>query len=637
MLKNRVYSQDIGLMPVFSPILSLFLLLYPTYAVHSQELPIQESPTNVSPQGVISGMQISVNGYTSYGAWLQKPAASDQMTTLVSDGSFKRLFGVDLLDSSNPELQPVQWFSSREMPMVTHARLLSNYRYLDITQLAKQFGWQIQANHTTLIISTPHTKVTDIAWEDQVKRQRLVVNLDSPTPWRAVKGLPIEVPSHPINPITPNLKSAPKPNVEWIIHLDGIVSPPLLSRYNISTQVNPTPYPSQPEIAKVEVLNNQTSIHLSIPAGLFPQVSSVDHPHRLIIDIRPDALVARDITWTTGLRWRQHYLNLGSNRFAVIWLELDPHELNLRLAPIWANPQTLVGTAPLIEFAQHSSALGAINGGYFNRTKQLPLGAIRLDNQWASGPILNRGAIAWNNSQDFYFDRLTLTETLIVDVLDREERLPILFLNSGFVQSGISRYTPIWGRTYTPLTDNETIVVVQNNQVTQQISGGKVNNPIAIPTDGYLLVFRGESTKVASGLSLGEAVQIASTTTPTEFTHYAQIIGAGPLLIKNSQVVLDAQCEHFSPAFIAEKAIRSSICTTATGTLILATVNHRVGGPGPTLAEQAQIMLGMGCVNALNLDGGSSTSLYLGGELINRSPSTAGRVHNGIGIFLEAK
>ena len=40
-------------------------------------------------------------------------------------------------------------------------------------------------------------------------------------------------------------------------------------------------------------------------------------------------------------------------------------------------------------------------------------------------------------------------------------------------------------------------------------------------------------------------------------------------------------------------------------------------------------------VDALNLDGGSSTTLYLGGQILDRPPSTAARVHNGIGVFLQ--
>ena len=110
-------------------------------------------------------------------------------------------------------------------------------------------------------------------------------------------------------------------------------------------------------------------------------------------------------------------------------------------------------------------------------------------------------------------------------------------------------------------------------------------------------------------------------------------MGAGPLLLKNRQIVLDAKSEKFSPAFIAEKAIRSSICLKADGTLVIATVQHRVHGPGPTLAEEAKLLLNMGCVNALNLDGGSSTSLYLGGDLLNRLPSTAGQLITGLEFF----
>jgi len=48
----------------------------------------------------------------------------------------------------------------------------------------------------------------------------------------------------------------------------------------------------------------------------------------------------------------------------------------------------------------------------------------------------------------------------------------------------------------------------------------------------------------------------------------------------------------------------------------------------------AQILQQLGAINALNLDGGSSTTLYLGGQIIDRPPNSAARIHNGIGIFL---
>lgn len=663
-----------------SPILLTALCLTSTCATNAQESPINtkltprltsQSPVPPLTGVASSGNQISLNGRSLPGSWLQRPGKSGQITTHLSDGAFRQLIGVNFLNSSNWARQPIQWFSSVTTPLVLATRLLGAYRYLDITNFAQTSGWQIQANGNTLVITTPKAQVTNIIQSQQsldanvnpLQQVRILVDLDRPTPWQVTQGSTVKKIQPPSSdPDIPTAKSTVPPNREWTITLDGIADPVLIERYtpqlpaptaappillpNLLKQLSPAtptqpilpaPAPApEPLIQQVEVVKNQTIISLSVPFGLSPQVSTVANPNRLIIDIRPDPLEERDITWAPGLRWRQHYVNLGTERFGVVWLEVNLRKFGLTLKPMWASsPDGLAGTAPLIQTAQRYLAVAGINGGYFNRNNRLPLGAIRRDSQWLSGPILNRGAIAWNDSGQFYFGRLTLEETLITA---NDQRLPILFLNSGYVQSGIARYTPAWGSTYTPLTDNEIIIVVQKDQITQQLSGGKVGGTaVPIPQDGYLLTLRANAASAASQLPIGSAVSISSATAPTDFSRYPYIIGAGPLLVQNRQIVLDAKGEKFSNAFIAEKAIRSGICTTATGTLMITAIHNRIGGYGPNLAEHAQLMQLMGCVDALNLDGGSSTSLYLGGQLLNRSPSTAARVHNGIGIFLQPR
>ena len=656
-----------------SPILLTVLCLTTTCATNAQESPktiklirrlISQSPAPPLTGVASSGNQISLNGRSLPGTWLQRPGKSGQITTHLSDGAFRQLIGVNFLNSSNSGRQPVQWFSSVTTPLVLATKLLGAYRYLDITNFAQTSGWQIQANGNILVIATPKAQVTNIVQSQQssdtsvnpLQQVRILVDLDRPTPWQVTQGSTvkkIQPPSSDPDTLIP--KSTAPPNREWTVTLDGIADPVLIERYtpqppaillpNLLKQLSPAtpiqpilPVPApapEPLIQQVQVVNNQTIISLSVPFGLSPQVSTVGSPNRLIIDIRPDPLEERDITWAPGLRWRQHYVNLGTERFPVVWLEVNPRKFGLTLKPMWASLDGLAGTAPLIQTAQRYLAVAGINGGYFNRNNRLPLGAIRRDGQWLSGPILNRGAIAWNDSGQFYFGRLTLEETLITA---SHQRLPILFLNSGYVQSGIARYTPVWGATYTPLTDNEIILVVQKDQIIQQLPGGKVGETaIPIPQDGYLLILRANAATAASQLPIGTGVTISSATTPTDFSRYPHIIGAGPLLVQNRQIVLDAKAEKFSNAFIAEKAIRSGICTTATGTLMITAVHNRAGGYGPNLAEHAQLMQLMGCVDALNLDGGSSTSLYLGGQLLDRSPSTAARVHNGIGIFLKPR
>ncbi|BAY44806.1 hypothetical protein SAMD00079811_24080 [Scytonema sp. HK-05] len=615
--------------------------------------------------GVISyGTEISLNGHTLSGAWLQQRQKTGLLSIHLSDGALKQLFGVDLLDTSNPTTQPIQWFSSNTKPLVLTSLLTTGYRYLDITNIAKIAQWQMQANGKTLVITTPRAKVTNIYQDKQPVGDRIILDLDRPTPWQITQGVPARKLQPQLEdkgirgqrdkensltqlPLSPPVSSS-LPNREWTITLDGIADPVLLERYSPVGGVgedkltppsplspsSPPPTP-KPLIQQVEVVNNQTIIYLSVPFGLAPRVSTVANPNRLIVEIRPDAMVERNITWAPGLIWRQQFVNLGQQRFPVVWLEMNPRASGIKLKPIWTSTNTLVGTAPLIETAQQYSAVAAINGGYFNRNNRLPLGAIRRDGQWLSGPILNRGAIAWNDSGQFYIGRLNLVETLIGN---NNLQLPILTLNSGYVQSGIARYTPAWGATYTPLTDNEIILVVEKNQVINQLIGGKVGEiGVPIPQDGYLLTLRGKATSSASSLPIGSSVKMTSSTAPADFSRYPHILGAGPLLVQNRQIVLDAKGEKFSDAFIAQKAVRSGICTTTTGNLIIAAVHNRAGGAGPTLAEHAQLMQLLGCVNALNLDGGSSTSLYLGGQLLDRSPNTAARVHNGVGIFLQPR
>jgi exopolysaccharide biosynthesis protein len=657
---------------------SLLCLTTHSHAVNAQT-PVPVKPSTIVPnnltlpvstvKGVITnGNQIALNGRIVTGAWFQLQTGKNQTTTYIADGSLRQLIGIDLLDTNVPTKQPVQWFSSYTKPQVLTAQLAGSFRYLDITNLAKTAGWQIQSQGNILNLTSPQTKITNIREASykstmqllgengkpsvpaQVSEaKRVIINLDRPTPWQVRQELPAK---RVVDPDAVNPQPTAPPDREWTIILDGIADPALVQRYTPITPI-PTPLqtpksplipplplgkqltpitPPEATVKQVEVVSNQTLIRISVPFGFAPRIQSEANSNSLLVEIRPDALLPRNIAWASGLRWRQQWMQLGTDKFPIVWLEANPR--NVQLRPIVTNADTLIGTAAWIQTAQKYLAVAGINGGYFNRNNRYPLGAIRSNGQWLSSPILNRGAIAWNNSGQFYVGRLTLEDNLVIISSQGTVKTPILFLNSGYVQSGIARYTPAWGNTYIPLTDNETIIVVQKNQVTNQLAAGKAGeNPVSIPPNGYLLTLRGK-TSSANLFPIGTNLKIENATVPSEFNRYPNIIGAGPLLVQNRQIVLNAKAEKFSDAFIREKAIRSAICTTANGTVILASTHNRAGGAGPTLAEHAQLMQKMGCVNALNLDGGSSTSLYLGGQLIDRSPSTAARVHNGIGIFL---
>ncbi|MGL5062887.1 MAG: phosphodiester glycosidase family protein, partial [Microcoleus sp.] len=313
-------------------------------------------------------------------------------------------------------------------------------------------------------------------------------------------------------------------------------------------------------------------------------------------------------------------------------LEVNPRQTGVRIRPLLSNPPTDRGTAPLLQTAELGGTAAAINAGFFNRIDRLALGAIRRDNKWLAGPILNRGAVAWNDRGEFIFDRLTLQETVITPT---GQRLPISHLNSAYVQSGIGRYNPDWGTAYTPFSDNEIVVTVTGDRIVSQSPGGAAGQTnFPIPAGGYILALR-SNLAPASQLTAGSLLRVETNTIPADFNRFPYILGGGPVLVKNSRIVLDPKAEGFSDAYVRQTAIRSAIGRNAAGNLLIVAVHNRAGGAGPNFAELAQILQQMGAVEAVNLDGGSSTSLYLGGSLLDRPPATAARVHNAIGIFIQ--
>jgi Phosphodiester glycosidase len=554
-----------------------------------------------SPQ-LMQGTQLTLNGRNYAVGWGQWQGSNGQIVTGISDVGLMARFGLNLGNSNNPSQQPVDWFSDQQIPLSARLGARGIYRYLEITSLAQQFNWQIQAQGNLLQINTPAARITGLRLGRQAWGERLVIDLDRPTPWQ-------------ISRLT-NSRDAIAPR-ELALTLEANIDPKLAAGLKASPG-------GGMRTLGIDLAARQTVIKSTIAGHLRPEVSMLANPPRLIVDIRPQATQNRDILWAPGLRWREQTVSIGARQYPVTWLEVNPRQPGLKLEPIWGG--ALVGIQPLASIAQRWQAAAAINGGFFNRDQQLPLGAIRQNGAWISSPILNRGAIGWNEAGEFKVGRLMLQQTLLVGT----QRVPLVGLDSGFVQKGIARYTPNWGTTYTPRIKAETVITVVNDQVVgQQLASG--NMAIAIPRNGYLLALRDAALPIVPGTT----VQIELGTAPADFERFPNILGAGPLLLEQGRIVLNAAAEQFGKGLDAQAAPRSGIGQRADGMVLIVTTHNRMGGPGPTLPEWAQIMQRLGVVDGINLDGGSSTALYLGGRLIDRHSVTTTRVQNGIGVFLQ--
>jgi Phosphodiester glycosidase len=575
-------------------------------------------PTTTTPSQTFigRGTEIFLNGKTLTIPWAQWQVGNSNRLG-ISDTALDRQMGVELFTNTKYTEQPIDWYAAQpNRRTIVSAKLSQQYRYLDITELAKKNKWQWQIVGGKLQLTTPATNVIDIQRQTAPKNSNITVKLDRSTPWK--------------------LSQTP---TEGYLTIEATAAPALLSQINAlppidNSNLDPDDDPTAVKLDyKVTSNNSQTIVQFPIVKGQRARAKLLS-PTQIAVTI--DANLAnipeREIKWAPGLKWRQQWMKLGTDNFPVTYLEIDPRQKGLKLSPMLAIEPNLVGTNHLIKSVPQTQFAAAINAGYFNRNNRLPLGALKRDGKWLSSPILNRGAIGWNDRGQIRIARLQMAETINTS---KGERLPILTLNSGYVQSGIGRYTTAWGKTYSPIQANELIVIVRQDKVTQIVPGnaaGSINIPI--PDDGYVLTLRGQP-ELSGSMPIGTTLTLQRQLTPPDLDTYPHIVAAGPWLVQSSNIVLDAKSENFGAAFSKESAARSAIAKSATGNIILVTVHDRAGGKGPTLAEMAQLVRQMGAVDALNLDGGSSTSLYLGGQLINRAPATAARVHNAIGISIE--
>ncbi len=96
-------------------------------------------------------------------------------------------------------------------------------------------------------------------------------------------------------------------------------------------------------------------------------------------------------------------------------------------------------------------------------------------------------------------------------------------------------------------------------------------------------------------------------------------VAAGPILIKNGRIWVTADQEVFFGTSIPDVHPRTAAGRTDEGDLIVMVVDGRqTVSRGVSLEELAQLMLDVGAVDALNLDGGGSSTLVVNGVLLNR-------------------
>ncbi len=286
----------------------------------------------------------------------------------------------------------------------------------------------------------------------------------------------------------------------------------------------------------------------------------------------------------------------------------------------------------------HEDVVAALNADFFSTVpggKALSLG-IQIENGNMSQSPINPSTMATVS----YIDKtisMSYLDFKIIVTADSGESHEVRHLNKHTSYYGdILLYTPEINGGMSPAPGGDVVEVV--------VSNGKVvefrrNLPSTeIPKDGCVLVVsEGSNMFLANNFAVGDNIKIEYFISPS-LENAEAAFGGGAMLVENGKK--PAEYSHVISGYHP----RSAIGIDQSGqTLYLVAVNGRQEkSRGMSMSELSDLMLSLGCYNAVNLDGGGSTNMQastIWDENIHteNSPTENRKVINAVGLIYSNK
>lgn len=314
--------------------------------------------------------------------------------------------------------------------------------------------------------------------------------------------------------------------------------------------------------------------------------------------------VATGVRYWEGQRWSHQ----GPMRVRV--LKLDPK--HVRLAPGMPNGgESRMGTAPTSKIAGWNRAIAAINGGFFSPRTGEPQGTLIFNQTLLSRTMLDRPSLWIKRDGGAY---IKVEKPAASVRLDDGSVIHLQAVNEIAKRDRITLYTDQYGPRTRSYPDPSRWEIAVNRD---DVVVGEGHGNIAIPDGGYVLSGQGKGYfQLKNAIGFGQELQLQYAFNP-EVQH---AIGGGPMLLHNGQVQGVPQAQRFQGDVLWGRAPRSAVGMTHDGKYMLVTIDGRRPGysVGATLSELAYTMKELGAVDALNLDGGGSTTMVVRNRVINR-------------------
>ena len=181
-------------------------------------------------------------------------------------------------------------------------------------------------------------------------------------------------------------------------------------------------------------------------------------------------------------------------------------------------------------------------------------------------------------------------------------------------------YSNLYSRAYgssVTFTSAGNALVIDNGVITSfnPVSAGTA---VSIPANGYVM-FMGTGfmgTSYFQQPTVGESVSIEpyllkEDAEGFQIENVVDLIAGGPRLVQDGAIYTELEAPFTEERFTTIVSPRSAAGISADGKLILVSVPG-----GAKIQQMRELMLALGCVDAINLDGGASCGMYYDGKYI---------------------
>lgn len=304
--------------------------------------------------------------------------------------------------------------------------------------------------------------------------------------------------------------------------------------------------------------------------------------------------------------------------FRTAALVVDPRS-GLHIRPATGDGQRM-RRMRTSEIARRTGALAATNGGFFGAAGD-PLGCLMVAGEVVSEPNPQRTCAGFTDDGTIVFDRVhfeatvtTAAGTLSIDGVNRDRRTDELLLyQPGFDQS---THTNAFGAEAVVSAGVVTAVIDQRGNAT-------------IPRDGFVLSGHGRSRQwilqmLQSGTPVSVTLRFVPESGDPRWEHVVHAVGGGPQLLAKGR--LAGGGEGLPATLVEHRHPRTAIGVLGDGRILLLVVDGRQPphSLGMTIAELAMELQRLGAVEAMNLDGGGSSTMVVAGRIVNLPSDEAG-------------